>query len=178
MKSIGARIWRDRDIAWLIAGVVAIGIFLGVALACTVTLISTAEAEDAQRECWIICQPGSEVLIREKAGKRAEIVGATCGGARMKTDGKQRNGYVHCIDMANESGEGWIYAGYVTFEEPVRLDLQGVIVGRGRVACRKCIGGKRKAWANPGDMVTVYWETGEWCVTNLGYIQAKYVEVP
>ena len=44
MKQINARIWRDRDILGLVAGITAIGIFIGVCLCCVVLLISHAEA--------------------------------------------------------------------------------------------------------------------------------------
>ena len=46
MKQINARIWRDRDILGLVAGITAIGIFIGVCLYCVVLLISHAEADE------------------------------------------------------------------------------------------------------------------------------------
>lgn len=41
-------LYSRRELAWLIAGVLAIGIFLGVAVSCFV-VIQAAEAEDGMR---------------------------------------------------------------------------------------------------------------------------------
>ena len=58
-------LYSRSELAWMIAGVLAIGMFLGVALSCFV-VIRAAEAEDIRYPCWALCQPGTEVLIREK----------------------------------------------------------------------------------------------------------------
>jgi hypothetical protein len=52
------------------------------------------------------------------------------------------------------------------------------ICGKARVACRKTIGGKRRAWAKPGSTVTVYWISEEWAVTSKGFIASRWLEVP
>ena len=166
-----------RETAWLIAGVLAIGIFLGVALSCVV-VIQAAGAEEYPMlyDCWVMCRPGSEVLIREKPGRRAEVVGAVRGGDRLRTDWREKDGWIHVIELANETGEGWIFEGYVVFTEPRETGARMRITGGGRVACRRWIGGKRKAWIRPGQEVTVYQMTGEWAVTNRGFIQSRYLE--
>ena len=64
------------------------------------------------------------------------------------------------------------------FDIPYHIDAEGVIKGKGRVACRDGIDGKLIGWANPGDMLAVYWVSNEWCITDLGYISMDYVEVP
>ena len=164
-----------KELSYLIAGVLAIGMFLGVALCCFV-VINAAEADEIYGQCWAICQPESEVLIREKPGKKAEVVGAVRSGYWMRTDWREKDGWLHVIDLANETGEGWIYEGYVVFTEPREVDAEMKIARGGRVACRRWIGGQRKAWAKPGTTVTVYWMTGEWAVTNKGFIQSQYLE--
>lgn len=156
-------------------GVLAVGMFLGAALACTVYM-SCAKAEDGwYYSCWVICQPGSEVLIREKPGKRAEVVGAAAGGSRMRTDWREKNGWLHLVDVNNETGEGWISERYIVFTEPEKVDGEMVITGKGRVACRKWIDGKRSGWIQPGQTVTVYWKSDEWAVTSRGFIKSEYL---
>lgn len=173
-----ARIYRDRELAWMLTGVSVIGVFLGVCIACIVAMVSFASAEGATYTRWVICEPGSEVLLRESPSRHAEIVGAVVCGEAIRTDGRERNGYIHLVGVSNETGEGWIHEGYVVYDEPVRIDAEGVITARGRVACRKSIGGKRKAWAAAGSTVTVYWISREWAVTDKGYISSDYLEVP
>lgn len=159
-------------------GVAAIGIFLGVALFC-LQVITGAHAEEVETwNCWVMCQPGSEVLIRDKPKKRAEIVGAAASGSRMRTDYEERNGYLHLVDVNNETGDGWIYAGYIVYEEPDATETEMLIDSRGRVACRRWIGGKRKSWAKPGSSVTVYMTADGWAVTDRGYIRCEYLGVP
>ena len=168
---------RKKEVVWLVAGLLAIGMFVGVALACTVMMISSAEAEDLTYPCWIMCKPGSEVMIREKPDKRAGTVGAAASGRRMWTDWQEKNGWLHLVDVNNETGEGWIYEGYIVFTEPREVNAEMTVSGSGRVACRKCISGKLKTWAKVGSTVTVYMTDGEWAVTDRGYIQWEYIGV-
>ncbi len=166
-----------KEMAYMIAGILAIGIFLGVALSCLVAVrAAEAEEEPMMYSCWAMCQPGSEVLIRERPGKRAAVVGAVQSGDRMRTDQREKDGWLHVTGLASESGEGWIFEGYVVFTEPRETGAKMRIIGGGRVACRRWIGGKRKAWIRPGQEVTVYRMTGEWAVTNRGFIQSRYLE--
>lgn len=178
MKQINARIWRDRDILGLVAGITAIGIFIGVCLCCVVLLISHAEADEMVCTRWVLCQPDSEVLIRARPDRRSEVVGAACCGEQLRSDGRERNGYIHLVDVNNETGEGWISEKFVVFDEPYRIDAEGVIIGKGRVACRDSVSGKRIGWASAWSSVTVYWISSEWAVTDRGYIMSEYLEVP
>ena len=178
MKQINARIWRDRDILGLVAGITAVGIFLGVCLCCVVLLISHAEADEMVCTRWVLCQPDSEVLIRARPDRRSEVVGAACCGEQLRSDGRERNGYIHLVDVNNETGEGWISVKFIAYTEPVRMEVQAVVKSRGRVACRESVDGKRTRWAKPGQTVTVYVEADGWSVTDRGYIMSEYLEVP
>ena len=162
-------------------GLIALGIFLGVALSCAVYM-RAAEAEDGfVGHCWVICKPTdshgkqNEVLIREKPGRKAEVVGTVTGGDMLITDWEEKDGWIHIIDLANETGDGWIFEGYIVFTEPRAVWKEMQICANGRVACRKYIGGKRTAWAQDGETVTVYWMTGEYAVTDRGFIQSEYM---
>lgn len=161
-------------------GITALGIFLGVAAFC-LQVITWAGAEDAPEEtwaCWVMCQPGGEVMIRERPGRKAPAVGAAACGERMRTDWEERDGWVHLVDVNNETGEGWIFGGYIVCEEPREVNRLAEVHARGRVACRKWIGGKRRSWIRSGDTVEVYLAADGWAVTNRGFIRAEYLEVP
>lgn len=163
-----------RELAFLVAGVFALGLFAGVALSCVVVL-NAAQAEESIMPCWILCRPGTEVLVREKAGRRAAVCGAVSCGAELMTDGREKGGYLHLVDVANETGEGWVYTGYVVYTEPEIVNEEREIVGGGRVACRKWIDGKRTAWAKEGSTVTVYAAADGWAVTSKGFIQRRFI---
>ena len=132
-------------------------------------------AEDAGREVWVICGKDSYVNIRKGPGKNYEELGYAEAGYRLWTDGKEKNGWLHLVGLRLEAEEGWIFAGYVTGEEPEEIGREMMINANGRVACRRWIGGKRQRWARFGDIVTVYWMNGEWAATSRGYIQSKYL---
>ena len=168
-----------KERLWLEIGLGAIGAFLGVAVFCLMVLLwSPACADDMRYPCWAFCQPDSEVLIRDRPGKGAQVVGAASCGTQLWTDWEERNGWIHLVDVNNETGDGWISEKYVVFDIPYHIDAEGVIKGKGRVACRDGIDGKLIGWANPGDMLAVYWVSNEWAVTDRGYISTDYVEVP
>ena len=119
---------NSKERFWLELGLGAIGAFLGVAAFClAVLLCSPACAESTRYSCWAFCQPDSEVLIREKPGKHAEIVGAVRCGTQLWTDWEERNGWIHLVDVNNETGEGWISEQYIVFDIPYNIDAEGVI---------------------------------------------------
>ena len=126
-------------------------------------------------DAWVMCGEDSWVIVREKPAKSAAEIGRIYCGDRFRTDQKEKNGYIHIVDANTESGEGWIHAGYVVWQEPEKVDREMVVRG-GRVACRKWIGGKRRSWAAEGSRVTVYRMTAEWAVTDRGFIASEWLE--
>ena len=166
---------KDRILTVL--AIVAIGMFIGVALSCTVYL-STVFAEDYDDVLlynrWIMCQPGSEVLLREYPKKTAAVTGALICGDRVRTDDVECNGYLHIIGVG-ESGEAWISLRYIVYQEPREVNQKMYVWSKGRVASRKWINGKRKAWLKANTEVTVYWYDTEWCITDKGYIYTDYL---
>ena len=164
------------EIAWMMLGVLCIGIFIGVAASCIVVVNSANAEEELTYQCWVLCEPESDVLIRTGAGKRYSVCGSAMCGQLLWTDWKEKNGWLHIVDLKNETGEGWIYEGYVVFEEPDAVDKNMQVTGCRRVACRRWIDGKRKGWAKSGSSVFVYVITSEWAVTNKGYIQSDYLK--
>lgn len=151
--------------------------FLIVIIAVYLALSAANTALSESDEYFVICKPGTSVNARISPNKRAEIVGWFDCGDKLLTDGKTRNGFVHIIDCSLEVSEAWIHAGYLVEDEPVILNMTTVVVSYGRVACRKCIGGKRTRWAKPGTEVTIYARSDEWCVTNKGFVMTKYLGV-
>ena len=170
---------KKRDVIKLLLAIIEIAAIFATTLWILGLFASLGMAEDG---VWVLCQPGNgkpnEVMIREKPGRKSAVVGAVSCGDYLATDGKTRGRWIHVIDLASETGEGWISAGYVVTDQPYHIDADGVIRCKGRVACRDSLDGKRIGWAQPGDMVTVYWISEDWAVTDRGYISTRYVEVP
>ena len=119
-----------KDYMWMLAGVLAIGIFLGVVLSCVVYSVASADSDG-----WIMCD--SYVNVRETPGKNGNELGRLDAGDKIRTDDKVRNGFLHIIDAGTETGDGWVYAGYVVYDEPENAGCQMVITGKGRVICRR-----------------------------------------
>ena len=152
---------------------VLVGIGAVMSILTDVGLADTGDGYDA----WVICQPDSYVNVREAPRKTGMEAGRLDAGDRVRTDGKEKNGYLHIIDAGTEKGDGWVHTGFIVYDEPRRTTERMVIGGKARVACRKSVGGKRKAWAKPGSFVTVYWISDEWAVTNRGFIATRWLEV-
>ena len=165
-----------RDIIRMILAIIEIAVIFGVTLWVLGIFASFGLAEEG--EVWVMCRPGSEVMIREGPGRRKPVAGVVNCGDMLITDGKARGGWIHVVGLASETGEGWISEKYVVFDEMYRIDSEGVITGRGRVACRDSLDGKRTGWLMPGDVVEVYWVSEGWAVTDRGYISKRYLEVP
>lgn len=169
-----------RELILMVIGIFVIGMFAGVVLSCVVYM-NNAQAEGSMHYyCWVLCKPQNgetinEVLIREKPGKGGEVIGAVTFGTKLETDWETRGTWLHLVDLASESGEGWIYGGYVVFTEPEIINEAREIVGGGRVHCRKCIDGKHTGWAPAGSSVMVYAKADGWAVTEKGYIQSRFI---
>ena len=130
-------------------------------------------AEDG--EYFILCRPGSRVNVRNKPKKDAPVTAWVEFGQYVRTDGKEKNGYVHVTCLASEEPDGWIYAGYLVEEEPRKREYKAE-VWEGDVIARKCIDGKRVCKLKEGRIVTVYAQTNRWAVTNKGYIMCDWLK--
>lgn len=139
-------------------------------LVCLVESISFAE----ETEAYVLC--ADYVNVRPFPNRKCEPVGRLEAGDRVWLDGKKRNGYLHCVDMGLES-DGWVYAGFIVYDEPERVSKNAVIVSRGRLAARKYVNGRRTRWLKSNATVFVYCWSDDWCVTNCGYVQSKYLEL-
>ena len=127
---------------------------------------------------YVICTPNGEVNVRKHAKTKSDEVGALSFGTKVLADGKVKNGFTHVYDLAGEYTTGWVSNGYLVEDEPIVREVVGYIVSNGRVAARKCINGKRKAWLMPGSEVIVFVISKEWCVTEYGFIRTEFIEIP
>lgn len=124
---------------------------------------------------YVICV--DYVNVRQFPNKNGEPIGMYEAGTKVYLDGKKRNGYLHIIDTGLELCEGWIKKGYIVYDEPINVNQSAVIVSKGRLAARNCVNGRRTRWLKPLASVKVYYWSDEWCVTNCGYVQTKYLEL-
>lgn len=132
---------------------------------------------DEEKTAYVICAPGDRVNIRVTPSTKREPEGWLEAGDMVYLDGRKKNGFAHCVHMSNESGEGWVHAGYLVDDEPQCVNSTAVIVSKGRLAARKNVGGKRTRWLKPLATLTVYYWSDEWCVTNCGYVQSKFLDL-
>lgn len=140
-------------------------------------LILSASFCYAETECWILCQPDSYVNVRPNSNKKGQAEGYLLCGDKAATENATRNGYLFLTQVSTERGEGWVNSGYVVYSKPVYLNKKVNICSKGRVACRRAIGGSRRCWAKDGDTVTVYYISDEWSITNKGFIKTEYLGV-
>lgn len=162
---------RRKTALILLAAVLAavIGVTLGNA--------SCRAAEESFVTCYVLCKPGDYVNVRRTPSKKGTPVGSLEAGDWFETDGTSSNGFIRVYGIG-EYGEGWIYAGYVSTEEPEKVFGQYVCVAKGRVACRRWMDGPRtqNPWLKNGSDVQVFYMTSEWAVTNRGFIRSEYLE--
>lgn len=147
-------------------------IIIAVLMLILVVMQKTGIAEET--EGYILCS--DFVNVRPFPNKKSDPIGRLESGDKVWLDGKKKNGYFHCVDMGLES-DGWVYGGFIVYDEPIQVGQTAVIVSRGRLAARKYVGGKRTRWLKPLATVKVYWWSNDWCVTNCGYIQSRYLEL-
>lgn len=124
---------------------------------------------------YVICV--DYVNVRQFPNKNGEPLGMYEAGTKVYLDGKKKNGYLHIVGTGLEDSEGWIKSGYIVYDEPIRVNQSAVIVSKGRLAARNCVNGRRTRWLKPLASLKVYYWSDEWCVTNCGYVQTKYLEL-
>lgn len=164
-----------RDLLKALLALVELALIV-LAVLWVIGLFREAGLAEAPGERWVICQPDSYLTIREKPRKNGKIAGQLYLGDRIETDGKTKNGWLHIINASTEAGDGWVYARYVVDDEPMVVTGRAWVLEGGRVAVRRYPGGKRIRWLKPGQEVTVYAWTAEWCVTNRGFVDSDFLE--
>lgn len=130
-----------------------------------------------EERVFILCNPKTSVNVRKTPKTKSEITGRLEFGDWVNTDREEKNGFLHVYGIT-EDGEGWVFAGYVVDDEPIRtVNTRANINASGRVMAYRWIDGKRNCWLKVSERVTVYGISSEWSVTNRGYIRTKYLEV-
>jgi len=165
----------SRKILKLIAELIIIIAVIMIISAIILMIEGVSVAEAEAEEGYVLCS--DYVNIRSAPSKKGEPIGRFEIGERIWLDGKQKNGFLHCVNLSLENTEGWIHKGYVVWDEPIRVNQKATVTSKGRLAARKYVGGKRTRWLKPMASVKVYYWSDEWCVTNCGYVQTKYLEL-
>ena len=142
----------------------------------TIVLAVSASAETM----YVMCTPGEVVNVREKPSTSSDILGRFFVGDSFETDGETRKdtrgrAWLHIINASLEMDEAWICKTYTTQYEVDATRREGTIVAPGRVAVRATANGKRKAWIQPDETVTVLCHTFDWTLTTKGYISSEYI---
>lgn len=166
---------RDRLFWKALKAVVEFLLILAAVCAIAAILESVSVAEGNVEEAYVLC--ADYVNIRSSPGRKGAVIGRFESGDSLLIDGKQKNGYLHCVNLRLEQTDGWIHKGYVVHDKPSRMNQTATIVSKGRLAARNNVGGKRTRWMKPQASLTVYWWSDDWCVTNCGYVQTRYLEL-
>ena len=166
----------DSDAWGWIRTALEIGLIVLIVFCIIWFLRSVGIAEEANGQCWILCDPESYVTVRAGPGKnRMEIGGFDCGD-HLWTDSTEKNGFIHVVDMNAEYEAGWISTRYIVFSEPHKVNAVMRVKSNARVAIRKWIGGKVTGWLKNGDTVKVLWMSDSWAVTTRGYVMSQYLK--
>lgn len=135
---------------------------------------SMGKAED--KLVYVLCHPKSYVNIRKSPLMKSEETGWLDCGDSVMTDGKRKNGFLHVFDIT-ESGQGWVYAGYIVEDQPViESGCYGAVCGS-KVRARRNIGGKRVGWLYEMTEVKIFARSEEWAVTDKGFVRTEYLDV-
>ena len=155
---------------------VAVAVFMLLILINAVRAMFTgAEAEEYLETRYVLCM--DYVNARMSPNKKQDPIGRLETGDMVYTDGRKKNGYIHCVGLGFEAMEGWVYAGYLTEDKPEKVMQNATIVSKGRLAARSCVGGKRTRWLKSGATVKVYYWSDSWSLTNCGYVMTQYLEL-
>ena len=148
------------------------------ALIIAAVIIFACRAEGSETTCWVMCQPGDHVNLRIGPSKDNSCVGWLEIGDDFTTDGEERNGWIRVLDRGE--CECWIYSGYVVKEKPEPIGEKRYVVAKKQLACRRWVNGpqiKERPWLKNGREVDVFYIADGWAVTNLGYVEAEWLEV-
>ena len=145
------------------------------ALMIILLLIACTVAGAESQKMWVLCNPKSYVVIREKPKKNAKIGGYLYLGDEVETDGKIQNGYAHIPHTSTESGEGWVSVGYLDNSESRQTNKSAKAMKK-ETCARGCIDGEVKKRLKKGTVIKVFAENQTWSVTSVGYIRSELLE--
>ena len=151
---------------------IALAVYLIITM---VNSVSFAEDDDDLFTAWVICQPGDYVHARMKPSRKSREVGYFDGGDTVLTDGYEKYGFLRCYGF--ETGVAWVHKGYVVFDEPEKMNRTAYSVSKGKLKARRWINGKVIHKIRTNAEVKVFWWSDEWCVTNKGFVQTRYLEL-
>lgn len=163
----------DTELGKWLKTLLEIAVIAAVLIGIVSAVRGIAKADTITEEVWVMCKPEGTVNLRATPGGR--VFGGCQSGAKMWTDNRTKNGFLHVLELAAEEDSGWISSRYIVFDEPREVMDGMMICSQGRVACREWIGGKVIRWVQDGELVTVYWISDEWAVTEFGYIRSVYL---
>ena len=163
----------DTELGKWLKTLLEIALIAAVLIGIVSAVRGIAKADTITEEVWVLCKPEGTVNLRATPGGR--VFGGCQSGAKMWTDNRTKNGFLHVLELAAEEDSGWISSRYIVFDEPREVMDGMMICSEGRVACREWIGGKVIRWVQDGELVTVYWISDEWAVTEFGYIRSVYL---
>ena len=144
-------------------------------------LSAAAYASNGLSTCYVMCKPGTQVNVRRRPTTDSKSETQLDSGEPITTDWQTENGWLRVYGVG-ENGGGWVFSGYVTAEEPVRIGQRYVCVAKSRVACRRWMNGPqienngRKQWVNNLENVDVFLMADGWALTSKGYIQVEWLE--
>ena len=137
-------------------------------------LMQCAHADD--HEVYVICNPESFVYIRSAPSFKSEEVARVEVGDEMITDEKKNGKWVH-VYYPCEAGEGWIYSGYLIYDEPlVYKDGLYAQTKYKKVLSRRNVNGKKRTQLKKGANLRAYVVSDEWTITDVGFIKTKYLD--
>ena len=122
-----------------------------------------------------MCQPDSEVNIREKPSKKSDVVAHAYMGDEIKLDGQRSGKWRHCI-IPCENGEGWIREDFLSLEAPEDLGSGICQTTEPNVWARYSAAGKPRKRLKKGTVVKLYITTAEWSVTSQGFVMTQFLE--
>ena len=170
---------RFKDTVWwkVLKVVLEILLIVGIVWGAVAlyTSLGFASADVMYEEAYVICT--DEVHIRREPSRKSASIGRFECGDVVLLDGKQRNGYLHCVDLSLEEDSGWIHKGYVVYDKPEKMNCTATVVSKGKLRARKNVGGKTTRMLQPQATLKVYCWSDEWCVTNCGYVQSRFLEI-
>jgi len=161
---------KEKIVAFIALVIVLILIGFGIGSYC--------RGEDDLTKCWIMCKPGDYINVRRTPSTNGQVVGYLEPGDWFMTDLTSSNGFFRVYGIG-EYGEGWVYCGYVTAEEPVKVFEQYVCCAKNRVACRRWMYGPKvdgAAWLTNLSTVDVFYMADGWACTSRGFIMSEYLE--